>query len=746
MSSWFGGAVNGNANAFEFRIVEGVTFAVFPIHSNTGVRVDWGDGNIEYFGPITGQEHRPTAYSLGSVGWIDHNYTGNTFSKILKIDGDLNGIYPGGARFFLGDYVQNFATPGIADKIVSYGTVPLNRPSKEFYLDYSSFGFWLTGVLFDIGMFSETWETSDFAGATKIPTWNLDLPTDSQPDFRGATLATALFSSTSIGTTGAIDHWIVPFNTVIQDNNESWFARVVTSQDPTSSTDGATRYPFNMNISRWFSKGCPQNCNNMFRYAPAFNQDLSVWNMSNAIAMANMFSDATSFNQDLGSWNVSNVINFSGMFNGATAFNNAGATSIDSWNTSSSTSMNGMFNGASSFNQPIGSWNVSNVTNMNSMFSGASSFNQDISSWNVSNNTVFSSMFKDATAFNQDIGSWDVSGSSLFNSMFENATSFNQDLSSWNISTTTNMSSMFKDNTAFNNGGATGIGNWDVSSVTNFNNMFDNADAFNQPLLDWDCSNGNFFREMFRNNNGFGVTNESGEGTNPLNWTLDTIGDNNTIDMSGIFRSSWFNSDISGWDVSGVREIERFAQASRFNNGNTQGIYGDINTWTWDNCFDFRVSFFGSQFNQPIGNWTFTTSRTILASDMFAYSPFNQDISNWDVSLFSNFQRTFRGSDFDQDLGPWGDHLYSTVSLTDMLNDCNMSTENYSRTLIGFANYVFDNSGPFNRNLGAASLTYHGSTGTTYGGYGSEQFVDAVNARAYLTGTGGWTITDGGSV
>lgn len=746
MSSWFGGAVNGNANAFEFRIVEGVTFAVFPIHSNTGVRVDWGDGNIEYFGPVTGQESKPTAYSLGSVGWIDHNYTGNTFSKILKIDGDLNGIYPGGARFFQNSvYEQNFATPGIADKIVSYGTVPLNRPSKEYYLDYNQFGFWLTGIFLDVGMFAETWETGDFSSATKITTWNLDLPTDSQPDFRGTTLATALFGSTSIGTTGAIDHWVMPFNTVTANNFESWFGRVVAIQDPVTSTDGAIRYPFNTNISRWFAKGCPQDCTAMFYYTPVFNQDLSAWNMSNATSMASMFNVADSFNQDIGSWDVSNVTNFSNMFSSASAFNNGGSTSIGSWNTSSATNMFRMFE-ASAFNQPIGSWDVSNVTTMSEMFDEASAFNQDIGSWNVSNVGTFNAMFRNATAFNQDIGSWDVSGSSLFSSMFDSATSFNQDLSSWNTSLATNMSYMFNNNTTFNNGGATGIGNWDVSNVTTFDFMFYNADSFNQPLLDWDCSSGNFFREMFRGNNGFGITNASGEGTNPLNWTLKTIGTSSTIDMRGMFWSSWFNSDISGWDVSGIRDIERFAQSSRFNNGNTQGIYGDIDTWTWDNCFDFRVSFYGSQFNQPIGNWTFTTSRTILASDMFAFGRLNQDISNWDVSLFSTFQRAFNGSEFNQDLGPWGDHLYSSVALANMLDNCDMSTENYSRTLIGFANYVFDNSGPFSRNLGAASLTYHGSTGTTYGGYGSEQFVDAVNARAYLTGTGGWTITDGGSV
>ena len=71
-----------------------------------------------------------------------------------------------------------------------------------------------------------------------------------------------------------------------------------------------------------------------------------------------------------------------------------------------------------------------------------------------------------------------------------------------------------------------------------------------------------------------------------------------------------------------------------------------------------------------------------------------------------------------------------------------MSDENYSRALVGWANFVYDNSGPYNITLGANGLQYHS---TTYTGYGSGQFTDAVSARAYLTGaTAGWTIIDAG--
>ena len=85
---------------------------------------------------------------------------------------------------------------------------------------------------------------------------------------------------------------------------------------------------------------------------PAFNGDISSWDVSMVTNMSNMFLVARAFNRDIGSWNVSNVMSMAGMFSDAIAFN-----------------------------QDIGSWDVSMVTNMNSMFSGATAFNQDLSGW-----------------------------------------------------------------------------------------------------------------------------------------------------------------------------------------------------------------------------------------------------------------------------------------------------------------------------------------------------------------------------
>ena len=54
---------------------------------------------------------------------------------------------------------------------------------------------------------------------------------------------------------------------------------------------------------------------------PAFNQDISPWDMSNVTDMSGTFSSSSSFNQDLSAWEVSNVTKMGGMFSFASSFN-----------------------------------------------------------------------------------------------------------------------------------------------------------------------------------------------------------------------------------------------------------------------------------------------------------------------------------------------------------------------------------------------------------------------------------------
>jgi surface protein len=240
-----------------------------------------------------------------------------------------------------------------------------------------------------------------------------------------------------------------------------------------------------------------------------------------------------------------------------------------------------------------------------------------------------------------------------------------------------------------------------AANVTNMNSMFRGASSFNRNISSWNTSL---------------VTN-----------------------MGLVFmEASSFNQDIGSWDTSSVTAMtDMFLNATVFNQ--------DIGGWNTSSVTTMS-RMFGSAtaFNQDIGGWN-TSSVTNMGNMFGSATAFNQNIGGWNTSSVTSMLNMFsNATSFNQDLGSWSLRT-AGVNITDMLRSCGMNTENYSRTLIGWANGVSANANlPANRSLGATGRSYDNVayvSGQTYN--------DAVAARAYLTGSApnpAWTISNDAQV
>jgi surface protein len=173
-----------------------------------------------------------------------------------------------------------------------------------------------------------------------------------------------------------------------------------------------------------------------------------------------------------------------------------------------------------------------------------------------------------------------------------------------------------------------------------------------------------------------------------------------------------FNQPLDKWDVSKVT--------------NMSGMFRNANS-----------------FNQDITGWNTSnvTSMGGLNSGMFgAATSFNQNISSWDVSEVTIMSEMFQSAtSFNQNLGTWQLRPQG-VNLTGIFGSSGMSCQNYTETIVGWANYTKANLGPLNTSMtGQGGRIFDGSLS------GGTLFTQASDARIYLiteTPTGaGWTVS-----
>ena len=277
----------------------------------------------------------------------------------------------------------------------------------------------------------------------------------------------------------------------------------------------------------------------------------------------------------------------------------------------------------------------------------------------------------------------------------------------WGTNPWTTMYTAFKDcgNMVYN---ATDVP--DLSQVIDMIGMFSGAEAFNGDLSDWDVSNVTNMSYMFSYADSF-----NGDLSG---WNVSSV-----TNMSYMFYNAGaFNGDLSGWDVSNVTDMRfMFKGATAFN--------GDLSSWKVGNVTTMNGMFQDADaFNGDISGWN-TGSVTDMSHMFLSADIFNGDLSGWDVSNVTDMESMFDSApSFNANLGAW--NIGSVSNMLFMLSYSGLSSENYTNTLTGWANYVLNNNGPSNIGLGADGLQY---------------CDDESGGRIYLT-TEGWYISDEGSV
>ncbi|MCG8581394.1 MAG: DUF285 domain-containing protein [Bacteroidales bacterium] len=170
----------------------------------------------------------------------------------------------------------------------------------------------------------------------------------------------------------------------------------------------------------------------------------------------------------------------------------------------------------------------------------------------LSNVTVMGNMFRGARNYNGStkpgghISNWDVSNVERMNNMFRDATAFNQDISKWDVSNVQTMSYMFMSANSYNNGGQPLNWGAKTAKVGTMEQMFRSNDAFNQDISGWDISSVKNLNNMFRFADGF---NNAGQ---PLDWGNKTSQVKTMRYM--FYKTSGFDQDISGWNISSLTD------------------------------------------------------------------------------------------------------------------------------------------------------------------------------------------------
>ena len=397
------------------------------------------------------------------------------------------------------------------------------------------------------------------------------------------------------------------------------------------------------------------------------------------------------------------------------------AEGIDTPDLSQVTNMNDMFSGCTSFNQPLNNWDVSQVTDMSGMFAGCTAFNQPLNSWNVSNvqrmSDIFGralGMFLDCSSFNQPLDNWDVSKVEVMGEMFAGCTAFDQDLGMWKLERCQGL----------------GLDNCGMS-VENYSNSLVGWAAqtnINQNLqlnaggLKYNAS-AKAARKQLREGKNWRIRGDADENARPFitRWKgergkelrIPINGNDYKLIIKRASDGSVLKTDYSNYSYSytPTEDGELLVEAGSegvssisMNEGSAEALLRveQFGTVEWQTM---ALAFLGCknmQFAEGID--TPNLSQVTDMSNMFSgCTSFNQPLNNWDVSQVTDMSDMFKScTSFNQDLGMWKLERCQELGL----DNCGMSVENYSKSLVGWAAQTNINR---NLQLNAGGLKYNAS-------------------------------------
>ena len=496
---------------------------------------------------------------------------------------------------------------------------------------------------------------------------------------------------------------------------------------------------FNGDISSW-NVSKVTDMSGMFSSATFFNQPLDSWDVSKVTTMNDMFFHAESFNQPLDSWDVSKVKDMYGMFDTAISFNRP----LDSWDVSKVTSMSFMFDYAASFNQNLGEWyvipvdtaydvsegtlSVTTISAQNTVLDGhnpnygiGSSGDSDL--FNMTGNVLMFKATPSAGNYRVDVtapgGNFGTDNRRVLevtvtgkDAVPEGAfvTTWNAGLSPHTISIPLEVRSSGTITIDWGDGSNTSVaangtqshaysgpGSYHVSmagDLSRINLGATGATASKLASIDqWGDVEWSSMAGAFR-----GASNMAHGATDSPNLS-------GVSSMQNMFRgASFFDGDLSGWDVSGVANMDgAFRDAKTFN--------GDISTWNTSGATDMRKMLQNALlFNQDISGWD--VSGVIHMDSMFqSASSFNQDISSWNTSGATRMQHMFsRATAFDQPLDSWNvSRVTDMTSMFSFASGFNRPLDSWNVSGVTDMSVMFSGASDFNQPLDSWNVS-----GVTY--------------------------------